>query len=328
MNKSIRSIFFIGTLILGSLQLQAQPDTTIQPKGLYLGVSNDCFQRSLHSDKYFTASFRLGMIHKIFDNALSRKVLIGFNKHINTFGVTIKQDGFTPENLRLSEIDYTDRPYAGLLYLDYWRQSANAEKRFLITSGVKLGISGAYTFVEETQKAIHRSTGDPIPQGWHNQVGTGLMLDSYIRAEKFLFPRSRLIQLTLGGSGEIGSLYNLAAIHSSVYFGRFNKQYMSFNGLSKTRKNGSKLSQCFITLTLSDMFIFYDGTLQGGLVPFEKSPYTYKWNEYRHNSPLAIFELTCTYKGLLFRYRKTKVVNMYFLHELFYFGEIEFVFSF
>lgn len=91
--------------------------------------------------------------------------------------MTIGQHIYSPENLRTTLRDTTDRPYAGWSYLGFeavtlkpnqslMGQEALVEDRV----GFQLGVVGPAALAETTQGWIHSLNGTARPAGWANQL--------------------------------------------------------------------------------------------------------------------------------------------------------------
>jgi hypothetical protein len=85
----------------------------------------------------------------------------------------IGQNIYTPSNLRLVDPPFTDRPYAGYLYLAMGViQKTDTD---LDEFQVQLGVVGPDSLAEESQKFVHAILNDQIPKGWgtqlHNEPG-------------------------------------------------------------------------------------------------------------------------------------------------------------
>ena len=75
---------------------------------------------------------------------------------------------FTPYDIRRSNPDPTDRPYAGLLYLGattHLQQEKSLHSLKLIA-----GLAGPDAFAGDTQTFVHRIEGYDHPQGWAYQI--------------------------------------------------------------------------------------------------------------------------------------------------------------
>ena len=90
------------------------------------------------------------------------------------FGIS----AFTPDDLRSSEPQYDDRPYASIVYLTSRNQTVSSDARSAMTSELALGVLGL-SIADAVQTSIHEKLQDfpgdtPYsPNGWHLQISDG-----------------------------------------------------------------------------------------------------------------------------------------------------------
>jgi len=84
------------------------------------------------------------------------------------FTVALRQDLYTPNDLRQKALIPDDRPYAGVttIALGFHEKSDRGISTFVLN----LGIVGPHSYAEVTQKKLHCWIDSPYPQGWHNQL--------------------------------------------------------------------------------------------------------------------------------------------------------------
>ncbi|MEL0082275.1 MAG: lipid A deacylase LpxR family protein [Gammaproteobacteria bacterium] len=99
------------------------------------------------------------------------------------FNAALGQNIYTPEDIRRSGLIADDRPYAGWLYLAAGAvvQQQKPGYRQIDSMEINLGIVGPSARADKVQRAVHKQTDSPIPQGWDNQLkdepGVALMVD-------------------------------------------------------------------------------------------------------------------------------------------------------
>ena len=120
------------------------------------------------------------------------------------------QSIYTPTDLRLVDPPLTERPYAGYLYFAYGLTEKS--EKTLDQLQVQLGVVGADSLAEETQKFVHRVLGDTTPEGWDTQLhNEPVFAIGDERAWRFGPPRSFLgfqfdVQPHVGGM--VGTVYD------------------------------------------------------------------------------------------------------------------------
>lgn len=92
--------------------------------------------------------------------------------------VQLGLSAFTPDDLRASDPQPDDRPYASLLYLQSQRQSVNASQTRSFSTQLSLGVLGL-NLADWFQTTLHKAMQDGpddtpyLPQGWHLQISDG-----------------------------------------------------------------------------------------------------------------------------------------------------------
>jgi lipid A 3-O-deacylase len=78
---------------------------------------------------------------------------------------------YTPRDITRSAAQRLDRPWAGLLYYEQTYAFLSPDQRTLTTLSGQLGVTGALSLAEPSQKLFHRLLDRPRPEGWDNQIG-------------------------------------------------------------------------------------------------------------------------------------------------------------
>ena len=102
-------------------------------------------------------------------------------------GFFVGQNIYTPRDIRTSEAQPNDRPWAGWLYAGWALQHLTLEPRpVLDTLELNIGVIGPPALAKQVQTEWHKLIGAPEPRGWAHQLPTepGLML-GYLRKIKF-----------------------------------------------------------------------------------------------------------------------------------------------
>lgn len=317
------SIIVTLLFILSALGLKAEEaDSLKQLSYISLGAVNDLFQQHQKSDKYLSASFSARITHEMFDNKIARKALFAAPKGNSSFALSLRQSGFTPEDLTLSQVDSSDRPYAGTLTLTYLQSSQIVNQQWKYNTGLRLGVSGPSALLKELQTSIHKSTDGTIPQGWDKQITNSLIIQYAAMGEKQFLSSLPHLRLGIGGYGEVGSFLNYIVGFGSVKLGWFHQDYLTFNTVRYRKSSTINKWQLYLNFYLSGRYVLYDGTLQGGLIPFEGSPYTLAWKDYDHFTPQAIYTITASYKNFQIQYYNLIEIDRYLADDIFAFGAI------
>ncbi len=316
-----------------SLSLEELKDSE-QARFIGLYSQNDLYQLSFSADKYFTNGAQIVVAHPILDNKLARTLLISHKgEYQNEYSFSVGQDIFTPTDILIAGVDSTDRPYCGLLYATYTRNSNNLRVGRKVVSKLFLGVQGPISGAQATQNWIHELTESELPQGWDNQIANGLMIDYEIKQQKMLPIKARLLEVNTNAVAHVGTIYNFVQAGLTSKFGWFNNSYYQFDGLySRRSKKGTytmddvrwlkkkrdgypekarsrttfinRNFQCYMFLNFNLGFMFYDGTKSGSLIPFEDSPYTLINNELDKDYSNLTQGITLSYRSVFLQYER------------------------
>lgn len=94
--------------------------------------------------------------------------------------VGVRQDIYTPKDLRIKEIQEDQNPYAGTLTFDTEKILATKTER--ISTKIRIGTSGHPSFADRTQTFVHDTLTDlgrpqTHPEGWDNQIAAEPLLN-------------------------------------------------------------------------------------------------------------------------------------------------------
>lgn len=132
---------------------------------------NDLFGSG--TDQHYTNGFRATLFNTKTEapgvaKALD-KFVPGFSLNDNTaVYYSIGQNMYAPKDLTRATPDPADRPYAAFLYGS--AGFANITDDHIDNLEVSLGIVGPAALGEQVQKAVHKITDSPEPQGWDSQL--------------------------------------------------------------------------------------------------------------------------------------------------------------
>ena len=227
---------------------------------LRFDYANDYFTGT---DRYFTQGLGL----QYFDPALARSPLMRLVPALpdgRSYGLILRNSGFTPSRLDSDAARPSDRPFAATLTLGHVIVSRDAERGLTLTARLDAGMIGQAAGGKWQQVGIHRATGNALPHGWDDQIRNDAAIGYSLRLEK---------RLTGGRNGElgayadaaVGTLYDDAALGISGKAGRVEgeKRFYAFG-------------------RAEDKLVGYDATLQGGL--FNRgSPHVFQTSQVRRN---------------------------------------------
>lgn len=221
-----------------------------QRRLLRFDYANDYFTGT---DRYFTQGLGL----QYFDPALSRSPLMSLLPALSgekSYGLILRNSGFTPTRLDSDAARVGDRPFAATLTLGHVLISRDKERGLTLTARLDAGVIGQAAGGKWQQVGIHRATGNLIPRGWNNQIRNDVAIGYGFRLEKRL-GSARFADGGIYADAAVGTLYTNAAAGITGRLGWI---------------EGAR--RFYLFGRAEDKAVGYDATLQGGL--FNRSPYT------------------------------------------------------
>jgi hypothetical protein len=164
------------------------------------------------------------------------------------------------------EIQYDDRPYAGVLLFGNSRYSELSEKGWVIKSAIQLGVMGPLAGGEQMQNSIHGILWTSSPaKGWDNQIQNEFCIMYSVGLEKSLFDLG-FLQLSAMLDGQIGIPYTHIVPVLKARAGRYHDPFRN-KGFSRSAW------QLYGQASIWTELVLYNGTIQGGVLN-TSSPYT------------------------------------------------------
>jgi hypothetical protein len=140
------------------------------------------------------------------------------NKRIS---IAAGQSMFAPEDLSRRDLVVGDQPYAGWLYGSIGMVSDTGKT--LDNVMLTLGVVGAPSLAEPTQKFIHRAMGSPQPNGWDNQLknepGIVLTYERKWRAIAEASPFGLAVDVTPHAGVNLGNINTDATVGATFRLG-------------------------------------------------------------------------------------------------------------
>ena len=174
--------------------------------------------------------------------------------------ISVRQNIYTPDDLRAGIQNETDRPFASYLIIGSELTTLHTASAYLFTSKMEIGILGKYARGNFIQNGIH----DILPTsahvyGWENQVRSDLVANYGVSMEKVLYGND-----FLGASGhieaELGIPYTQAAMGVTLWAGAY-KTY--FSNLDLSIQNDWRI---YFFTSFRTNLVLYNATIQGGLI--------------------------------------------------------------
>jgi hypothetical protein len=227
-------------------------------------VANDCYQKT---DRYYTGGGLLqyaapglaqGPLHRLLPS------LPGAPRQ--THGVETVLDVFTPADIRITEVQRGDRPYAGYWYAGQFRQSEQPGRGAALRTALHVGVLGPPAAAGRVQTAIHRLIDCAVPEGWDNQVHTDLVLDYQAQYRKRLWSAARVLEAGGLAEARLGTLYNQLRAGATLRVGPWHPRL-------RAARRSRRSFWCYGAWQGQLTGVGYNATLQGGMFN-RSSPYT------------------------------------------------------
>ncbi|WP_298392619.1 lipid A deacylase LpxR family protein [Flavobacterium sp.] len=263
-------------------------------------------------DQNYTQGYNFELVAPIFEkNPINKLFFKPKNSEFN-YGLSLEHIGFTPNNIKSTQIQYDDRPFAAAIMLKSFVIATDTIQKSRFVSSLNLGIIGPGAFGKEMQVAIHEATGNTIPGGWQNQIKNDVVLNYELNYEKQILRYSNIFSLNASSNVRIGTLYTNASIGLNTTIGLINNPFSS----SKAKR---KFELYFFSQVLASA-IGYDATLQGGLFN-TKSPYTI--NSIERFTAQNHYGIIMQTKRLYFEYFQTLQTREYEIGKSYKWGGIK-----
>lgn len=252
------------------------------------------------TDENYTQGYNFELVAPFLKKNPINKLLLKPKKSEIKYGLSIEHIGFTPVNIKSSEIQFGDRPFAAAIMLKSFAIATDTIQKSRFVSSLNIGLIGPGAFGKEMQVGIHQATGNTIPMGWQNQIKNDVVINYELNYEKQLFRFNNLFSLNSNSKLQFGTLFTNASVGFTATFGIINSPFTSV-------KNKNKF-QIYAFSQPSINVIGYDATLQGGLFN-NKSPYTISTNEIERLTAQNNYGIVVQTRTLYFEYTNTIVTR-------------------
>lgn len=269
-------LFFVFVLLSGIISAQDK-ERNNKLEFLRIYEDNDFIDlRGSGTDRYYTNGLRIDFFYsKKNKPKFPSNLLVQLKNADNTvYGYGITQTMYTPLDISKTEIQFGDRPYAGILHLNHTVISSNSEKNEQIVSELNLGVIGNLSLARETQTILHKWKNVQRPNGWDNQIKTDLLLNYYLQYEKLILQPSEKFEIIGGFDTNIGTIRTDFGLGLLV---RLGSSTSYFKDLNSNQLDNKKLRFALYCKPIVRT-VMYNSTLEGGFFN-RKSPYKLESND-------------------------------------------------
>jgi lipid A 3-O-deacylase len=257
-----------------------------------LQYENDLF---LGQDQNYTQGIVFELVsEKLEINPIS-SLFITSTKTEKKYGIALEHSAYTPYNYAAKEIQYGDRPFAGVFTLNSFLMEIDTVQKSKISQQLSIGVLGTLAFAKEVQIGIHKVTKNSIPGGWKNQIQNDLALNYKMDYQRQVLT-SLWFSVFANASLRVGTISNKVELGTALILGRYEPLFKQITQQNSKQKRSSKKFLFYVYSQPSISIIGYDATLQGGL--FNKT------NSYILNQKQvqrAVFQLN---SGIVFQMKK------------------------
>jgi lipid A 3-O-deacylase len=252
------------------------------------------------TDENYTQGYNFELVSPSFSKNPANYLFFKPKNNEFKYGLSIEHIGYTPVNIKSTEIQYGDRPFAAAIMLKNFTIATDTVQKSRFISSLNIGLIGPGAFGKEMQVGIHEVTGNTIPGGWQNQIKNDVVLNYEVSYEKQLVRFRNLFSLQSNSTLRLGTLFTNASVGFNATFGIINSPFTSV-------KNKNKFQVYLYSQPLISA-IGYDATLQGGLFN-NKSPYTISSNAVERFTAQVNYGIVLQTRSLYFEYALTHVTR-------------------
>jgi len=252
-------VIFILLCVFFSENLHAQDSKNEAPKNqIEIRHDNDFL---LFTDRYYSSGLLL-----TYRRRLSQGI---FSKENEQLTFQLKQQAYTPENIKALTIEELNHPFAEFLGLEAgWSMSKN---NTLLESKLLIGITGASAGAGGFQRWYHATIMHTIIPTWFAEIESSFHVNfeaSYVK-EWQLNPNPFSVHFALKSTLALGTKDIYAHPEFIAYFGRRNvlNSSIAYHQINSTQR------EVYIALRAGYRFVAHNALLEGNLLG-DNSVYT------------------------------------------------------
>jgi lipid A 3-O-deacylase len=293
------SLLLVIILHYGRVEAQAMDNTLA-----YRNITGDKYFRINYENDFFAAFDRdytqgilIEKVHPGLKSFPFMKILWHPKESEIKYGLAIEHNAYTPNDISQYEIQYGDRPYAGVLMLKSFLIADDFNKKTRISVSFNTGIIGPAAGGEQMQRTIHHWINYTQPEGWHNQIQNDLVLNYQVNVEKAIIENQGHFLVSAYGSARLGTLSDKVSAGFTASLGNFNSPYAPMQITKKP-------FQWYAYFHLAGNAVGYDATLQGGVFN-HSSVYTIEDGDINRFTMQDKFGLVLIFRSLYLEYYRT-----------------------
>jgi lipid A 3-O-deacylase len=299
---------FVAAGLLGIDAAFAQAmDNTVA----YRNIPGDKYFRINYENDFFAAfdrDYTQGILIEKVHPGLKHFLLMNILWHPGNseikYGLAIEHNAYTPNDIQQYDIQYGDRPYAGVLLLKTFLIADDFNRKQRISVSFSTGVIGQAAGGEQMQRTIHHWINYIQPEGWHNQIQNDLVLNYQVNLEKEVYQYKNNFLISLYGSARAGTLSDKVTGGFTTNLGNFRSPFCR-----QDPRNHS--FQWYAYFNLTGNAVAYDATLQGGLFN-HSSVYTIENAQISRLTLQDKFGLVLIFHSLYLEYYRTGLTEEFY----------------
>lgn len=257
-----------------------------KPAEVSIILDNDLYSSPIN-DQYYTNGIEL--IYRYLGNKETETVA----KQITEFRAG--QYIYSPQSVRVAEIKYHDRPFAGYLFVEaglntYYKNESVLKLNF------QAGVVGRESLAQDFQEGLHSLLGYHRVEGWKYQIKTlaGLQANAFYSTKIFSGTYNEKIDFHLQGEAFAGTIWTSASlgVMSRISLNK-DKLLPMYNSalhnatLSRDKEVYKGRRELILFLSPNIQYQAYDTTIEGSLFN-DDSPVTFPLIPFRFNAEAGV----------------------------------------
>ena len=254
-------------------------------KELSIILDNDLYTSPIN-DQYYSNGIEL--IYRYLGKRQTENVA----KKITEFRVG--QYIYTPQSVRVAEIKYHDRPFAGYLFAEAGLNTFYTNESVL-KMNFQLGVVGPESGAEGLQAGLHSIVGYHKVEGWKYQITSlvGLQANAVYSHKIFRETFKEKVDFHLQGEALLGTVWTSASVGvmSRISLNKSNLKPMYdsalHNAMLSRDRNYEGRRELILFLNPNLQYQIYDATIEGSLFN-DSSPVTFPLLPVRFNAEAGV----------------------------------------